>query len=140
MAGSLEDRALEPWFIEEDSPSLFSTVSSHSLEQEPWGSGAFLKGRVRAPGAYGQVTSPTLCPAREGAVFVAAAGGAGRDWILQELHQHGTAVCLGGLAVDGSAPCVRVSLSVQPPASERPAEETRGKERLPTSREDHLLP
>lgn len=42
-ADAWSQRALEPWFIEEDAPSLLSTVSSHSLEREPWGSGAFLK-------------------------------------------------------------------------------------------------
>lgn len=36
-------QALEPCFMKKDSPPLHSTVSSHSLEQEPWAVGLSLK-------------------------------------------------------------------------------------------------
>lgn len=152
MAGSLEERifeitadawsqrALEPWFTEKDSPFLLSTVSSHSLEQDPWGSGSFLKGRVRAPCAYGQVTSLTLCPAREGAMFVAAAGGAGSDWILQEL-QSAWDSCLSGWACSRRQHSLRSRLPVSPASRLREASRgDQGEGETPRSQEDHPLP
>lgn len=57
-------RALGAWFMQKDSPSLHSTVSSHSLEQGPLGSGLSLQvvsvPCIRSEAAPGL----TPCPAR----------------------------------------------------------------------------